>query len=928
MRVYEIAKEIGIPNKDLIAKIRALGLEVNNHMSSLDADDVARIKRSLEKEKTGGARRADRKRIATGGAVLRRRSTATRPTVMASDEVARERTARSPLRRRAVAAARSIRRRAVAEEAPAPAPTPTPGRPRRRSKKRRRAGRHRSARPRPQVEEPAPAPAPTPASAPRAARAPSSQRPSWRPRSRRVGARSRPSAAPVVDPRPRRPRSPRAPRRARAASARTRSPRRARAPVAAPPPPQPPPARSRVIVAGPAGRRVARERADVGCRARRSRRAQRARPARHAAAVDAAAAARSARTGPGPIVEHITPGGPRTVEEVAGTARSRFELELERARARSAERPRPETGRIEPQPPRQRRGAAGHAAARSVASRPSARVIALPPRIKITERTPIVGSSGAAVRRRSNPIRGRFAQQQQHARSAVVRGGRPGGRIDMRKKLPLGKKGKQTHAHDARRAQARHPHRGHDHRRGSRARHGHQGARGAEEALGHGHDRREHQRLDRLRHRTAPRERVRLRGPERRVQGRRRLRAEGRRGRARSMPRAPVVTVMGHVDHGKTSLLDSIRKARVAAGEAGGITQHIGAYKVAAPGHGDIVFLDTPGPRGVHRDARSRRAGDRHRRARRRRGRRRHAADRRGARAREGRRRSRSSSRSTRSTCPTRSPSASSSSSPITASSPRSGAATRCTSTSPRSRARASTSCSSRSAVTAEVLELKANPNKPAAGLVIEARLDRNRGPMATVLVQEGTLRVGDVARRRPHVRQGPRDARRSRQARSTRPARRRPVEILGLDGVPDAGDQVNAAEDDKVAKQVVEHRRQQFRKRELASTARISLEGMMERNSEGAIKELQDRPQGGRSGLRRGAQGRARRSCRPRRSRSSSSRPASAASPRATSTSRRRAARSSSASTSVRPARAASSPSRKASRSASTTSSTTRSTR
>src|SRR5512144_1427773 len=74
MRVYEIAKEIGIPNKDLIAKIRALGLEVNNHMSSLDADDVARIKRSLEKEKTGGDKPVQTQRVATGGAVLRRRS--------------------------------------------------------------------------------------------------------------------------------------------------------------------------------------------------------------------------------------------------------------------------------------------------------------------------------------------------------------------------------------------------------------------------------------------------------------------------------------------------------------------------------------------------------------------------------------------------------------------------------------------------------------------------------------------------------------------------------------------------------------------------------------------------------------------------------------------------------------------------------------
>src|SRR5512134_1976796 len=73
MRVYEIAKEIGIPNKDLIAKIRALGLEVNNHMSSLDADDVARIKRSLEKEKASVAAPAQTQKLSSG-TVLRRRS--------------------------------------------------------------------------------------------------------------------------------------------------------------------------------------------------------------------------------------------------------------------------------------------------------------------------------------------------------------------------------------------------------------------------------------------------------------------------------------------------------------------------------------------------------------------------------------------------------------------------------------------------------------------------------------------------------------------------------------------------------------------------------------------------------------------------------------------------------------------------------------
>src|SRR3954470_1056631 len=90
MRVYEIAKEVGIPNKDLIAKIRALGLEVNNHMSSLDADDVARIRRSLEKEKQTVAP-PQTQRLATGGAVLRRRSTGDRPSESGNDERSTER---------------------------------------------------------------------------------------------------------------------------------------------------------------------------------------------------------------------------------------------------------------------------------------------------------------------------------------------------------------------------------------------------------------------------------------------------------------------------------------------------------------------------------------------------------------------------------------------------------------------------------------------------------------------------------------------------------------------------------------------------------------------------------------------------------------------------------------------------------------------
>src|SRR4030095_2998264 len=87
MRVYEIAKEVGIPNKDLIAKIRALGLEVNNHMSSLDADDVARIKRSLEKEKQSVAQPQQTQKLSTG-TVLRRRSSGERPADTSDDRSA------------------------------------------------------------------------------------------------------------------------------------------------------------------------------------------------------------------------------------------------------------------------------------------------------------------------------------------------------------------------------------------------------------------------------------------------------------------------------------------------------------------------------------------------------------------------------------------------------------------------------------------------------------------------------------------------------------------------------------------------------------------------------------------------------------------------------------------------------------------------
>jgi translation initiation factor IF-2 len=302
-------------------------------------------------------------------------------------------------------------------------------------------------------------------------------------------------------------------------------------------------------------------------------------------------------------------------------------------------------------------------------------------------------------------------------------------------------------------------------------------------------------------------------------------------------PRAPVVTIMGHVDHGKTSLLDAIRKANVAAGEAGGITQHIGAYKVHSD-RGDVVFLDTPG----HEAFTAMRA--------------------RGAQmtdivvlvvaaddgpmpqtieainhAKEAK-------------------------VPIVVTinkidkegakpdvirnklsehglvSEEWGGDTIFVNVSAKTKVGID-KLLEMLALQAEVLELRANPNKAAKGHVVEARLDRSRGPISTILVQDGTLRTGDLVvagefSGKIRAMLGDKGQSLTEAGPST------PVEVLGLDGVPDAGESFNVVTDEKAVKSLVEHRHEQRRKKELAGTSsRVSLENILDKIKTGEVKEV-----------------------------------------------------------------------------------------
>jgi translation initiation factor IF-2 len=302
------------------------------------------------------------------------------------------------------------------------------------------------------------------------------------------------------------------------------------------------------------------------------------------------------------------------------------------------------------------------------------------------------------------------------------------------------------------------------------------------------------------------------------------------------LPRPPVVTIMGHVDHGKTSLLDVIRQTRITDHEAGGITQHIGAYNVTTP-KGQIVFLDTPGHEAFSA-MRSRGAqvtdlvilvvaaddgimpqtveAINHSRA---------AEvpiivavnkmDKSGA----------DPDKVMRQLAEMELVPEDWGGDTITV----------------KVSAKAKTGIDElleMILLQSEMLELKANPDKKATGHVVEAKLDSGRGPVATVLINDGTLKVGDPVVCGVHfgkLRALLNDM--GQQVESAGPAI--PVEIVGLSGVPTAGDELVALEDEKDAKQVSEHRLQKQRNLELAKTSRLSLEKLYEQMQEGEVQDL-----------------------------------------------------------------------------------------
>lgn len=300
--------------------------------------------------------------------------------------------------------------------------------------------------------------------------------------------------------------------------------------------------------------------------------------------------------------------------------------------------------------------------------------------------------------------------------------------------------------------------------------------------------------------------------------------------------RSPIVVVMGHVDHGKTSLLDAIRKTNVTTGEAGGITQHIGAYQVRINGEA-ITFLDTPG----HEAFTAMRA--------------------RGAQITdiavlvvaaddgimpqtvEAINHAKAANVSiivaiNKIDKPTANPDKVKQELTEYGLVPEEwGGDVICVPVSAKTGENIDTLLEMINLV-AEVQELKANPNRMATGTVIEARLDKGRGPVATMLVQNGTLHTGDViiagaALGRVRVMLDDRGNRIQAAGPSM------PVEITGLAEVPAAGDTFHAVEDERLAKELVEQRKQEAKEEQFSAYRKVTLDNLFSQISEGEMKEL-----------------------------------------------------------------------------------------
>jgi len=303
------------------------------------------------------------------------------------------------------------------------------------------------------------------------------------------------------------------------------------------------------------------------------------------------------------------------------------------------------------------------------------------------------------------------------------------------------------------------------------------------------------------------------------------------------VPRAPVVVVMGHVDHGKTSLLDAIRKANVTKSEAGGITQHIGAYRVPV-GDGEITFLDTPG----HEAFTTMRA--------------------RGAQvtdiailvvaADDGIKPQTVEAISHAKAAGVSIIVAANKMDKPTANPDRVKEQLTQHEILPEEWG-GDVPCMPISALTgegiqellemvmlvADMKELKANPDRAAKGTVIEARLDKGRGPIATILVQNGTLNIGDsivAGTTVGRVRAMTND--RGELVKSAGPSV--PVEITGLDDVPTGGDIFNAVSDERLGRQLVEQRRSQQKEERFNAQTKVTLDNLFDQMQEGQMKELQ----------------------------------------------------------------------------------------